>query len=558
MGVRNRSEEIGPTARRGGALDLGKNRPGKNVAPADRKSCRASATGLKQVNGFGCRWMPHRPDRASGCSCDLRGGGQKRPRPTSTARSGERIAARSVCSACFGRDVADATLTELLSPANPEGVQVGRRRRLVRIRKSRTSPGAFGALEGIHAGRAGRRSCGRCCRASRGRSPICIGCKSEPSAGTAEAAASGHGSWTHKSPADSRTGQGGARPSNGQSRARLSSPNTNRASRLKGEAARGRKIYERECSICHQIGTVGHAIGPSLAASTNAREPEALLTHVLDPNFYVPPQYVQYVAVDRNGRTYTGILADQTSTSISLKREKEAVDTLLRSNIEELSSTGKSLMPEGLEKKLSQQDMADLIAYLQTVQAAVPAAPHRWISARGRGSWNRKASVQRRVNVSTGGGWLGSSRRLTRQNLADSDLRPGVVREEPRGGEDADPSHPMTARDRRPSISRIVSRAADSTSGTIGPRRSARASWHATAGCGRRTARTSGGSSRPPGSRSASARSFRQGFRRGASESTDSLARAGPLRRERGIPRIGRPRYAILAIWANMLQAFCV
>ena len=98
------------------------------------------------------------------------------------------------------------------------------------------------------------------------------------------------------------------------------------------------------------------------------------MTHVLDPNFYVPPQYVQYVAVDHKGRTYTGILADQTSTSISLKREKDAVDTLLRSNIDELSSTGKSLMPEGLEKKLSHQDMADLIAYLQTIQVSVPPA----------------------------------------------------------------------------------------------------------------------------------------------------------------------------------------
>ena len=83
-------------------------------------------------------------------------------------------------------------------------------------------------------------------------------------------------------------------------------------------------MFLRECSICHQIGRVGHAIGPSLAATSNAREPEALLTHILDPNFYIPPQYVQYVAVDRNGRTYTGILADQTSTSITLKREKEA------------------------------------------------------------------------------------------------------------------------------------------------------------------------------------------------------------------------------------------
>jgi putative heme-binding domain-containing protein len=144
--------------------------------------------------------------------------------------------------------------------------------------------------------------------------------------------------------------------------------------RLRGDVAAGQKIFERECSICHQIGRTGHAIGPSLASS-NAREPETLLMHILDPNQYIPPQFVQYVAVDHNGRTYTGILTDQTSTSITLKREKDAFDTLLRSNLEELSSTGKSLMPEGLEKKVSKRDMSDLIAYLQTVQATVPPAP---------------------------------------------------------------------------------------------------------------------------------------------------------------------------------------
>ncbi len=139
---------------------------------------------------------------------------------------------------------------------------------------------------------------------------------------------------------------------------------------LKADAAAGRKLFERECQICHQVAGAGHAIGPNLASS-NAREPQALLMHILDPNQYVPPQYVQYVAVDRNGRTYMGLLAAQTSTSITLKREKDAVDTLLRSNVDELSSTGKSLMPEGFEKKLSKQDMANLIAYLQTVQAGV-------------------------------------------------------------------------------------------------------------------------------------------------------------------------------------------
>jgi mono/diheme cytochrome c family protein len=40
-------------------------------------------------------------------------------------------------------------------------------------------------------------------------------------------------------------------------------------------------------------------------------------------------------------------------------------DTLLRSEIEQIQSTGKSLMPDGFEKQLTPQDLADLIAWLQ-------------------------------------------------------------------------------------------------------------------------------------------------------------------------------------------------
>jgi hypothetical protein len=83
-----------------------------------------------------------------------------------------------------------------------------------------------------------------------------------------------------------------------------------------------------------------------------------------------------------------------------------------------------------------------------------------------------------------------------------------------------------------------ISRAAGSPNGTIDRRRVTKARWPATAGCGRLRGRRSGGSSGPPGSRSAWARSFRRGLRRGASESKDSSARAGPFHRERGITRI--------------------
>jgi len=146
--------------------------------------------------------------------------------------------------------------------------------------------------------------------------------------------------------------------------------------RQRGDAAAGRKVFDRECLACHRVGDRGHVVGPSLASSS-AREPAALLTHVLDPNQYVLPDYVQYVIVDTNGRSYAGLIAAQTATSVTLKRDQSATDTILRNQIDQMVSTGKSLMPEGLEKKISPAEMADLLAYLADLQASEPAAPPR-------------------------------------------------------------------------------------------------------------------------------------------------------------------------------------
>ena len=137
---------------------------------------------------------------------------------------------------------------------------------------------------------------------------------------------------------------------------------------LAGDQDRGAQVFQRECLACHRMGEEGHAIGPNLAASPS-RDPAALLVHILDPNQYVLPDYIQYALLDRNGRTFTGMIAAQTATSVTLKREKDATETLLRQNIEEMVSTDKSLMPDGFEQKINVQQMADLLAYLQAAHS---------------------------------------------------------------------------------------------------------------------------------------------------------------------------------------------
>ena len=134
-----------------------------------------------------------------------------------------------------------------------------------------------------------------------------------------------------------------------------------------GDPAKGKMHFQKVCSVCHRLDNVGTEIGPNLATLQN-RGAEAIWLNVLDPNREVNPQYVNYVLVTTEGKSITGLIAAETATSVTLKRQENATDTVLRVNIDELRSTGLSIMPEGLEKQLDQQALADLIAYLLSVK----------------------------------------------------------------------------------------------------------------------------------------------------------------------------------------------
>jgi putative heme-binding domain-containing protein len=132
---------------------------------------------------------------------------------------------------------------------------------------------------------------------------------------------------------------------------------------LPADPTRGKKIFERECAGCHRLEDKGHDIGPSLTTIRH-RTPEEVMTHILDPNREVAPDFTQYVIATDDGRVTTGVIAAETAASITLRRAENVTEEILRQNIDEISNTGKSLMPEGLEQKIAPQEMADLLRCL--------------------------------------------------------------------------------------------------------------------------------------------------------------------------------------------------
>ena len=137
------------------------------------------------------------------------------------------------------------------------------------------------------------------------------------------------------------------------------------SSTLEGDEARGREVFKKSCSNCHLFDGFGHSVGPDLAALTN-KSSEAIQIAVLDPNRAVEDQYREYLAITEDGRQIAGILSAETSNSITLSSPEGRHETISRHDIEELASTGRSLMPEGLEKELTPQSLADVIAYVRT------------------------------------------------------------------------------------------------------------------------------------------------------------------------------------------------
>ena len=134
--------------------------------------------------------------------------------------------------------------------------------------------------------------------------------------------------------------------------------------KMKADAANGAKMFTRACALCHTHSGQGHAVGPDLTGLRN--QPAAtLLMHIIVPNHEVQGAYTLYEVDTKDNQTFAGLLAADTPEQITLKLPLGITKTLPRKNIKTLRASPKSLMPEQLEKTMTKQELADLLAFLK-------------------------------------------------------------------------------------------------------------------------------------------------------------------------------------------------
>ncbi len=134
------------------------------------------------------------------------------------------------------------------------------------------------------------------------------------------------------------------------------------------DAARGAPVFARACSACHAFRGAGGKVGPDLTGMRN-QPADALLLHILVPNYEVMPAYQAITVTTQDGRAISGCVTAETDASLTLRTASGAEETVLRGSVAATAAAGISLMPDGLEQTMTRQELADLISHLKSEPA---------------------------------------------------------------------------------------------------------------------------------------------------------------------------------------------
>lgn len=135
-----------------------------------------------------------------------------------------------------------------------------------------------------------------------------------------------------------------------------------------GNKTHGKELFVKNCATCHQLFGEGAKIGPDLTTA-DRKNRGYLLAQIVDPSGYVRPEYISFNVTTNDGRRLSGVVQDPNDSTVTLVNviENKAVKTVIsKADIDQMLPSPVSLMPEKILDTLSDDDIRDLFAYLQS------------------------------------------------------------------------------------------------------------------------------------------------------------------------------------------------
>lgn len=140
-----------------------------------------------------------------------------------------------------------------------------------------------------------------------------------------------------------------------------------------GRWGQGRKLFHDQrtmCSKCHAIGGQGSTIGPDLSHLVQ-RDYTSVLRDIVEPSRSINPDYLSHNVTTTGGTILTGVVSTE-GQNLLVANSAGEVTRLLKSNVDSMTATGISVMPQDLLSKLTDQERRDLLTYLLTPAPSMP------------------------------------------------------------------------------------------------------------------------------------------------------------------------------------------
>lgn len=135
----------------------------------------------------------------------------------------------------------------------------------------------------------------------------------------------------------------------------------------KGNADRGKKVFEKTCSGCHRLGGIGKEIGPNLAGADRGNL-DFLLVSLVDPSAVIRKEFLPQLFELNDGRVLSGLVVEETDRTITIFDTRQERTVVPRDRIEAAKAADVSIMPTGLLDALQEADVRDLFRFLQSAQ----------------------------------------------------------------------------------------------------------------------------------------------------------------------------------------------
>jgi putative membrane-bound dehydrogenase-like protein len=139
-----------------------------------------------------------------------------------------------------------------------------------------------------------------------------------------------------------------------------------------GEIQRGRDLFfgnaKAICATCHTVQGQGGKTGPDLSKIGAIRAPRDLLEAIVLPSASFARGYEPFTIVTDAGQVHSGVIVRETADAVHLFTSERIEIPVRRDAIETLAQSTVSIMPAGMDEQLSRQDLADLIAFLQSLR----------------------------------------------------------------------------------------------------------------------------------------------------------------------------------------------